>query len=60
MYKNTVSRWLIALVLLGVLFGVISGGVMGGVVGYYVAADHAPVTATTASGALRLIAVALS
>lgn len=40
MASPSISRWFIALLVLGILIGVIGGGVMGGVVGMYVAGSH--------------------
>ncbi len=46
--NRTVSAWLVAIVFLGLIIAIAGGGLMGGVVGYYVALNHATVSAPAA------------
>ncbi len=65
MNSSSISRWLVAIVMLGVLIGIASGAVMGGVAGYYVASSRpvaaaAPATAELASAQIPSQPVAQS
>lgn len=52
MASQSISRWFIALLVLGILIGVIGGGVMGGVVGMVVAGSHPTVVLPTTNAEL--------